>query len=86
MVVLLGWDHAEDCADARPRGYPTWEDKTIHAVRTFNSSKPPLLEKVGAILMTDLGADRTSDWGFDSSKFSLRNGSANAKSSTAWVK
>jgi hypothetical protein len=60
MVVLLGWDHAEDCADARPRGYPTWEDKTIHAVRTFNSSKPPLLEKVGAILMTDLGADRTS--------------------------
>jgi hypothetical protein len=59
VVDLLGWDHPEDCADARRRGYPTWEDKTTHAVQTLIPANRPLLEKVGAIFVTRPGVDRT---------------------------
>src|SRR3954454_24286146 len=48
----------------RRRGYPTWDDNTIHVVRTLIPANRPLFEKVGTTLMR-----RRSqlDWGYDSS-------------------
>lgn len=56
---MLGGCGDDQSIGPRRRGYPTWEDKTIHAVRTLIPANRPLLEKVGTILMTSLGADRT---------------------------